>query len=84
MTRDQRNKKVRGVDDLIGEMGRERLALRAKKTTIFLLIASSVVCLMSAAASLTGYLPYAVGPSVVMIGASIVGFVLAYVENRSP
>ena len=84
MTRDQRNEKVRGVDDLIGEMGRERVALRAKKTTIFLLIASSVVCLLSAAASLTGYLPYAVGPSVVMIGASIVGFVLAYVENRSP
>ena len=77
-------RKARSVDDLIGEMGRERVALRAKRTTIFLLLVSSVVCLLSAAASLTGYLPHAIGPSVVMIGASVVGFVLAYVETRSP
>ena len=69
---------------MIGEMGRERVALRAKRFTVLLLLVSSVVCLLSAAASLSGYLPYAVGPSVVMIGASVVGFVLAYVESRSP
>ena len=68
---------------MIGEMGRERVALRAKRFTVLLLLASSVVCLLSAAASLSGYLPYAVGPSVVMIGASVVGFVLAYVESRT-
>ena len=84
MKRDRRSEKTRSVDDLIGEMGRERIELRAKRTTIFLLIASSVVCLLSAAASLTGFLPYAVGPSVVMICTSIAGFVLAYVENRNP
>lgn len=84
MKKDRRSEKVRSVDELIGEMGRERVALRAKKTTIILLLISSVVCLLSAAASLTGLLPYAVGPSVVMICVSVVGFVLAYVENLSP
>lgn len=84
MKKDPKGEKTRSVDDLIGEMGRERIALRAKKTTIFLLIASSVVCLLSAAASLTGFLPYAVGPSVVMICASVVGFLLAYIESRNP
>ncbi len=72
------------MDDLIGEMGRERVALRAKKATAFLLLASSVVCLLVAAASLARYIPYAVGPVAVMIGASVVGFVLAYVESRAP
>lgn len=84
MKRDLGNEKTRKVDDLIGEMGRERVALRAKRATIFLLIASSMVCLLSAAASLTGYLPYAVGPSVVMICASVVGFLLAHIESRNP
>ena len=84
MKKDQRNEKTREVDDLIGEMGRERVALRAKRATVVLLLASSLVCLLSAAASLTGYLPYAVGPSVVMTGVSVVGFVLAYIEARNP
>ncbi len=84
MKKDPKGEKTRSVDDLIEEMGRERIALRAKKTTIFLLIASSVVCLLSAAASLAGFLPYAVGPSVVMICASVVGFLLAYIESRNP
>lgn len=61
MKKDLGSEKTRNVDDLIGEMGRERIALRANKTTIFLLIASSVVCLLSTAASLAGFLPYAVG-----------------------
>jgi hypothetical protein len=81
MKKDQRGERNKGVDDLIGEMGRERVALRAKRATIFLLLVSSVVCLLAAAASLTGFLPYAVGPSIVMIGASVVGFVLTYVES---
>jgi hypothetical protein len=83
MSADQKREKARGVDDLIGEMGRERVALRAKRTTAFLLIASSFACLASAVASLTGFLPYAVGPSIVMICTSVVGFVLAYVETRN-
>ncbi|MGB3683358.1 MAG: hypothetical protein WA990_12860, partial [Rubrobacteraceae bacterium] len=82
MKKDQGREEARGVDDLIGEMGRERVALRAKRATVILLLASSVVCLLSAAGSLGGFLPYAVGPSVVMIGASAVGFVLAYTESR--
>ena len=77
MKKDQRREKARGVDGLIGEMGRERVALRAKKFTLFLLLASSMACLLSAA-SLTGYLPYAIGPSVVMVCVSVVGFALAY------
>ncbi len=84
MERDRGRERAKGVDDLIGKMGRERMALRAKRATVFLLLASSVVCLLSAAASLIGYLPYAVGPSAVMIGASVVGFVLAYMESRGP
>ena len=84
MKKDPRGEKTRNVDDLIGEMGRERVALRAKKTTIFLLLVSSLFCLLSAAASLTGYLPYAVGPSVVMVCASVVGLLLAYIEGRNP
>ena len=84
MKKDQRREKARGVDGLIGEMGRERVALRAKKFTLFLLLASSMACLLSAAASLTGYLPYAIGPSVVMVCVSVVGFALAYVEARNP
>ena len=70
------------VDEVIGRMGRERVALRAKRTTIVLLSASSLVCLFSALASLLGYIPYAVGPPVVLMVTAVVGFSLAVIEAR--
>ncbi|HLL38743.1 MAG TPA: hypothetical protein VK357_03650, partial [Rubrobacteraceae bacterium] len=71
----------RRVGEVVGEMGRERRALRAKKTAVLLLWASSFVCLASALLSLAGYLPYAVGPSVVLIVASVVGFAAGVSES---
>ena len=79
-----KRKRTKSVDTLIGEMGRERIALRAKKTTIVMLLVSAVLCLFSAFASLMGLIPYAVGPSVVLILAAVVGVVLAIIESRSP
>ena len=75
--------RAKSVDSLIGEMGRERIALRAKRTTIAMLLVSSVLCLLSALASLAGVIPHAVGPSVVLILTSVVGLVLAAVESRN-
>lgn len=68
--------------EVIGEMGRERLALRAKRTAVVLLGISSFLCLISALASLAGYLPYAVGPSIVLIVASMAGFATGILESR--
>jgi hypothetical protein len=72
----------KSVEEVIGEMGRERLALRAKRTAVVLLGVSSLLCLISALASLTGYLPYAVGPSIVLIVASVAGFAASIFESR--
>jgi hypothetical protein len=74
----------KSVEEVIGEMGRERLALRAKRTAVVLLGVSSLLCLISALASLTGYLPYAVGPSIVLIVASAAGFAASIFESRHP
>ena len=68
--------------EVIGEMGRERVALRAKKTAVVLLAVSSFLCLISALLSLAGYLPYAVGPSIVLIVASATGFTASILESR--
>ncbi len=70
--------------ELIGEMGRERLALRAKRTAVLLLGTSSSLCLLSALLSLAGYLPYALGPSVVLIVTSVAGFTTGILESRYP
>ncbi len=70
--------------EVIGEMGRERLALRAKRTAVVLLAVSSFLCLVPALASLAGYVPQAVGPSVVLIVASLVGFAVSILESRQP
>jgi hypothetical protein len=70
--------------ELIGEMGRERLALRAKRTAVLLLGTSSSLCLLSALLSLAGYLPYALGPSIVLIVASVAGFTTGILESRYP
>ena len=70
--------------EVIGEMGRERVALRAKKTAVVLLGVSSFLCLTSALLSLAGYLPYAVGPSIVLIVASATGFTASVLESRRP
>ena len=70
--------------ELIGEMGRERLALRAKRTAVLLLGISSSLCLLSALLSLTGYLPYALGPCIVLIVASVAGFTTGILESRLP
>ena len=78
----KRKRQAKSVDTLIGEMGRERIALRAKRTTVVLLLVSSMLCLFSAFASLTGVIPYAVGPSVVLILTAVVGLVLAAIESR--
>ncbi len=84
MKRDQGRQKIKGIDGLIAEMGRERVALRAKRVTVSLLLVSSVTCLLIAFASLASLLPYAVVPAAVMMSASAVGFGLAYIEWRSP
>jgi len=65
-------------------MGRERMALRAKRTAVVLLGISAFLCLISALLSLAGYLPYAVGPSVVLMIASATGFVASALESRRP
>ena len=70
--------------EVIGEMGRERLALRAKRTAVVLLGVSSFLCLLSALASLAGYLPYAIGSAIVLIVASVAGFATSIFESRSP
>ena len=72
------------VGEVIGEMGRERLALRAKRTALLLLGTSSSLCLLSALLSLAGYLPYALGPSIVLIVASVAGFTTGILESRHP
>ncbi len=72
------------VGDLIGEMGRERRALYAKGVTIALLRVSAFLCLVPVLASLTGYIPYAPGPSAVMIAAAVAGFVVSVLEARRP
>ena len=68
--------------EVIGEMGRERMALRAKRTAVVLLAISSFLCLISAILSLAGYLPHAVGPSVLLIAVSATGFAAAAFESR--
>jgi hypothetical protein len=73
----------RKAGDLISEMGCERIALRAKKTAAVLLVVTSFLCLVSALASLAGYLPYALEPSVVLIIVSVAGFVVAALEARA-
>lgn len=65
-----------------GEVGRERMALRARKTAITLLVASSFFCLIPALAMLAGYLPYTLGPSVALLAASIAGFVASFLESK--
>ena len=70
------------VGAIIREMGRERMALRARKTTVVILLVCSLLCLSSALASLTGFIPYAVGPAMVLLAASAVGFILAAIEAR--
>ncbi len=72
------------VGEVIGEMGRERMALRAKRTAVVLLGISAFLCLISALLSLAGYLPYAVGPSVVLMIASATGFVASALESQRP
>jgi hypothetical protein len=76
---DRRGKRA---GDLIGEMGRERRALRAKEAAVVLLRVSAFLCLVPALASLTGYIPYAPGPSAVMIGAAVAGFVVSILEEN--
>jgi CHASE2 domain-containing sensor protein len=68
--------------EVVGEMGRERMALRAKRTAVVILAVSSFLCLISALLSLFGYLPHAVGPSVVLIVASVTGFTASALESR--
>jgi hypothetical protein len=70
--------------EVIGGMGRERMALRAKRTAVVLLAISSFLCLIPALLSLAGYLPHAVGPSVVLMAASATGFVASVLESRGP
>jgi len=77
---DQRGKKA---GEIVGEMGRERMALRAKRTAVTFLGISSFLCLISALSSLFGYLPYAVGPSIVLTIASMVGFAVSVLEARA-
>ncbi|MCA1716766.1 MAG: hypothetical protein LC781_07870 [Actinobacteria bacterium] len=70
--------------EVIGEMGRERMALRAKRTAVVLLGISAFLCLISALLSLAGYLPYALGPSIILMVAATTGFVASILESRGP
>ncbi len=84
MKPDSGDGRAKRVGDLIGEMGRERRALRAKVSTVVLLCISAFTCLFLALASLAGYIPYAVGPSVVLMVTSVAGFVTSVLEARRP
>ena len=79
---DVKHEEGESVGDLIGEMGRERLALRCKTTLVVLLCVSASLCLVLAFASLMGYLPYAVGPAVALLIVSGIGFVASILEAR--
>jgi hypothetical protein len=70
------------VGEAIGEMGRERLALRAKRTAALLLGTSSSLCMLLALLSFAGYLPYALGPFIVLVAASVAGFATIILESR--
>ena len=71
--------------DLISGMGKERMALRARNTTVLLTVVCSFVCLAAALAGFTGFiLPYAVGPATVFLGAAIAGFVLSVTVAEHP
>ncbi len=70
--------------EVIEEMGRERMALRAKRTAVVLLAISPFLCLIPALLSLVGYLPHALMPSIVLMAASATGFVASVVESRGP
>ena len=82
MRPDVKHEKGESVGDLIGEMGRERLALRCKTTLVVFLRVSASLCLTSAFASFMGSLPYAVGPAVALLVASVIGFVASILEAR--
>ena len=70
--------------EVIEEMGRERMALRAKRTAVVLLAISSFLCLIPALLSLAGYLPHTLWPSIVLMLTSAAGFVASVVESRGP
>ncbi len=72
------------ADALISSMGRERMALRARKTTVALLRIASFVCLGVVALSLIGYAPYSLGPILVLIATAVVGLILSVLERPRP
>ena len=66
-------------------MGKERMALRARNTTVLLTVVCSFVCLAAALAGFTGYiLPQAAGPASVFLAAAIAGFVLSVTVAERP
>jgi hypothetical protein len=72
----------RGADvgKLISTMGQERMALRARKTTVLLMIICSFICLGTAVGGYTGYVfPHAAGPATIFLLAALTGFVLSVV-----
>jgi len=79
---------ARGVEEHIGRMGRERIALRTRNFTVVLLSLCSFSCLFLALTSLAGYapnvVPRAVGPSAILLFVSAVGFALSVLEGRNP
>ncbi len=74
----------KSADALISSMGRERMALRARKTTVALLRIASFVCLGVVALSLTGYAPYSLGPILVLTVTGVVGLILSVLERPRP
>jgi len=74
-------KPPQGADDLIAGMGRERMDLRARRTTVTMLCISSFVCLGVAGLSLVGYAPFALAPVIVLSVTGVVGLVLSVVER---
>ena len=68
--------------EVIEDMGRERMALRAKRTAVLLLVISSFLCLIPALLSLAGYLSHVLGPSIVLMVALAMVFVVFAVELR--
>jgi len=74
--------RAESVGAAVGRMGRERRGLLATKTAVVLSQFCAFLCLLLAAASLTRYLPRAVGPALVLTAASVLGFILAAIEGR--
>lgn len=70
------------VEAMLGQMGLQRIALRASKVTSILLSLSAFGCLSVAFANFAAWIPYTPGLTPLMAATACIGFVLAIAEIR--